>query len=110
MPERYATVQGVKLEWPKYELTTQRLEYLLPHGTPKAAIELPFYTIWKSTRKPAAQVSCTIEGSTARRRWKPKPPCRRFPRRSTKKPKKWRRKNAPKPKNLRAKPKNLEGE
>jgi hypothetical protein len=63
MPERYATVQGVKLEWPKYELTTQRLEYLLPHGMPKAAIELPFYTIWKSTRKPAAQVSCTIEGS-----------------------------------------------
>lgn len=62
MPERYTTIQGVKLEWLEYEPTTERLEYLLPHGTPKAAIELPFYTIWKSTRKPSAQVSCTLEG------------------------------------------------
>ena len=63
MPERYTTVQGVKLEWAEYEPSTETLEYLMPHGTPKAAIELPFYTIWKSTKGPAAQVSCTIESS-----------------------------------------------
>lgn len=60
MPERYTTVQGVKLEWPEYELGTEHLEYLLPKGTPKAAIELPFYTIWKTTRRPAATVSCKL--------------------------------------------------
>jgi hypothetical protein len=63
MPERYTTIQGVKLEWPEYEPTTERLEYLMPHGTPKAAIELPFYTIWKSTKVPAAQITCTIQSS-----------------------------------------------
>lgn len=63
MPERYTTVQGVKLEWAEYAPSTETLEYVMPHGTPKAAIELPFYTIWKSTKGPAAQVSCTIESS-----------------------------------------------
>ncbi len=63
MPERYTTIQGVKLEWAEYEPTTEELEYVMPHGTPKAAIELPFYTIWKSTKAPAAAVSCTIESS-----------------------------------------------
>lgn len=63
MLERYTTVQGVKLEWAEYEPSTETLEYVMPHGTPKAAIELPFYTIWKSTKGPAAQVSCTIESS-----------------------------------------------
>jgi hypothetical protein len=60
LPERYTTVQGVKLEWPEYEAGTEHLEYLLPEGTPKVAIELPFYTIWKTTRRPAAQVSCKL--------------------------------------------------
>jgi hypothetical protein len=60
LPERYTTVQGVKLEWPEYEAGTEHLEYLLPEGTPKVAIELPFYTIWKTTRRPAAEVSCKL--------------------------------------------------
>jgi hypothetical protein len=58
---RYTTVKGVKLEWPEYELGTENLEYLLPEGTPKAAIALPFYAIWKSTRRPSAQISCELK-------------------------------------------------
>ena len=58
---RYTTVQGVKLEWPEYEVGTENLEYLLPKGTPKAAIALPFYAIWKSTRRPSAQISCELK-------------------------------------------------
>ena len=61
MPARYTTVQGVKLEWPEYEVGTENLEYLLPKGTPKAAVELPFYAIWKSTRRPSAQISCELK-------------------------------------------------
>jgi hypothetical protein len=60
LPPRYTTVKGVKLEWPEYELGTENLEYLLPRGTPKAAVELPFYAIWKSTRRPSAQISCEL--------------------------------------------------
>jgi hypothetical protein len=61
MPERWTTVKGVKLEWPKYEVGTEHLDYSLPSGKAKAAIELPFYTIWKSQRPPAAQIACTLK-------------------------------------------------
>jgi len=58
---RWTTVKGVKLEWPEYQEGTEHLEYLLPEGKPKAAIELPFYTVWKSTKRPRAQVSCKLK-------------------------------------------------
>jgi hypothetical protein len=61
LPERFTTVEGVKLEWPEYEVGTEHLKYFLPEGKSKAAIELPFYTIWTSQDPPAAQVSCTLE-------------------------------------------------
>jgi hypothetical protein len=60
LPPRYTTVRGVKTDWPEYEFGTETIEYLLPHGKPKAAIELPFYTIWKSTRRPSATISCEL--------------------------------------------------
>lgn len=63
MPPRYTTVQGVKLEWPEYRVGTADLEYQLPHGTPKSAIELPFYAIWKSTKRPSAGVSCELKSA-----------------------------------------------
>jgi hypothetical protein len=61
LPEKYTTVQGVKLEWPEYEAGTENLEYILPEGTPKTAIELPFYTIWKTTKPPEATISCELQ-------------------------------------------------
>jgi hypothetical protein len=60
LPERYTTVQGVKLEWPHYQVGTEHIEFLLPEGTPKAATELTFLTIWKTTRRPAADISCKL--------------------------------------------------
>jgi hypothetical protein len=61
LAERFTTIEGVKLEWPEYEVGTEHLRYFLPEGKPKGKIELPFYAIWKSTKPPAASVSCTIE-------------------------------------------------
>jgi hypothetical protein len=62
MPPRYTTIQGVKLEWPKFEEGTENLRYLLPEGKAKATVELPFFTIWRARNKaPAAQVSCTLK-------------------------------------------------
>jgi hypothetical protein len=63
---RYTTIQGVKLEWPEYEVGTAKLEYLLPQGTPKTTIELPFYAIWKSTKRPSASVSCELSSSAGK--------------------------------------------
>jgi hypothetical protein len=61
LPERWATIQGVKLNWPKFEEGTEHLDYFLPEGKAKATVVLPFYTVWKSTKLPQAQIACTLE-------------------------------------------------
>ncbi|MBS1887960.1 MAG: hypothetical protein JSU06_12310 [Actinobacteria bacterium] len=58
---RWASIQGVKLQWPEYEEGTEHLDYTLPQGKAKAAVELPFFTIWKSKKPPAAQVACRLQ-------------------------------------------------
>jgi len=61
LPPRFTTVQGVKLEWPEYEVGTEHLKYFLPEGKPKTAIELPFFTIWHSQKPPGAEIACELE-------------------------------------------------
>jgi hypothetical protein len=61
MPEYFTTIQGVKVGWPEYEEGTEHILYYLPHGKAKTTVELPFYTIWKSNKAPAAEISCTLE-------------------------------------------------
>lgn len=60
MPEYFTTIQGVKVGWPEYEEGTEHILYYLPHGKAKRTVELPFYTVWKSNKAPAAKVSCTL--------------------------------------------------
>jgi len=59
-PRRFTTEKGVKLEWPAYEVGKERLEYSIA-GRPKNDLELPFFTIWKTTKTPAATIACTLE-------------------------------------------------
>jgi hypothetical protein len=66
MPARWSTIQGVKLEWGEYEEGTENLHYFLPDGKAKETVELPFYTIWKSRKKPAAEISCTLQVSAGK--------------------------------------------
>jgi hypothetical protein len=61
MPENFTTIEGVKVGWPKYEEGTEHVLYYLPHGKAKTTVELPFYTIWKTKKAPAAQIACTLE-------------------------------------------------
>jgi hypothetical protein len=61
MPERWASIQGVKLGWPEYEEGTEHLIYYLPDGKAKQTVELPTYSIWKTKKAPAAQVACTLK-------------------------------------------------
>jgi hypothetical protein len=65
LPPRFTTVRGVKLEWPEYEVGTEHLDYELPTEDPEppADIELPFYTIWRTVKPPAASVSCALKTS-----------------------------------------------
>jgi hypothetical protein len=58
---RFTNIKGVKLRWPEYVEGTEHLEYFLPKGKKTEAIELPFYTIWKTQSPAAAAVSCRLE-------------------------------------------------
>ena len=60
---RFTTEKGVKLEWPEYEVGTERLKYFIAGGKPKRNLALPFYTVWKSTAVPAARIACTLTTS-----------------------------------------------
>lgn len=66
MPERWASIQGVKLGWPEFEEGTEHLLYYLPDGKAKATVVLPFYTIWRTQNAPAVQVSCTLQVSAGK--------------------------------------------
>lgn len=61
-PARFTSEQGVKLEWPRYEVGREHLKYFIA-GKPKRDLELPFFTIWKTTKVPAADLACTLETS-----------------------------------------------
>ncbi len=59
----FTTEQGVKLEWPEYRVGTERLKYFIAGGKPKRDLELPFYSVWKTTAVPAAEIACTLTTS-----------------------------------------------
>jgi hypothetical protein len=66
LPPRFTTEKGVKLEWPKYEVGTEHLEYFLPAGKPKQELRLPFETVWRARAVPAAKVACTLTTSAGK--------------------------------------------
>jgi hypothetical protein len=62
----FTTEKGVKLEWPKYTVGTERLEYTIKGSTPTRDLDLPFFSIWKTTTVPSATVSCTLTTSAGK--------------------------------------------
>jgi hypothetical protein len=64
-PGRFTSERGVKLEWPEYAVGKERLKYFIA-GKPKHDLELPFFTIWKTTKVPAAGIGCELETSAGK--------------------------------------------
>jgi hypothetical protein len=64
-PQRFTTEQGVKVEWPEYEVGKEHLKYFII-GKPKKDLELPFFTIWRTTKVPAAGIACELETSAGK--------------------------------------------
>jgi hypothetical protein len=58
-PRRFTTEKGVKVEWPEYVVGTERIEYLVT-GKPKQDLILPFFTLWRTTDVPAAELDCEL--------------------------------------------------
>lgn len=62
MPPRFTTEKGVKVEWPEYKVGQERIKYFIA-GKPKRDLELPFFTVWKTTAVPAAEIACALTTS-----------------------------------------------
>jgi len=61
-PLRFTTERGVKVEWPEFRIGEERIKYFIA-GKPKQDLELPFFTVWRTTDIPSARISCTLETS-----------------------------------------------
>lgn len=59
--KRYTDEKGIVVEWAPYRVGQQVWKLGLPSGRPKQDLELPFVSIWRTTVKPAARMTCTIE-------------------------------------------------
>jgi hypothetical protein len=59
-PQRFTTEKGVKVEWPEFKIGEERIEYAIA-GKPKDDLELPFFTVWRTTDVPSAKFRCTLE-------------------------------------------------
>ena len=62
----FTTEKGVKLEWTEYEEGAEGLKYFIAGGKPTQDLDLPFFTIWKTTSLPSATVSCTVTTSAGK--------------------------------------------
>jgi len=62
----FTTEKGVKLEWTEYEEGAEGLKYFIAGGKPTRDLDLPFFTIWKTTGVPSATVSCTLTTSAGK--------------------------------------------
>ncbi len=56
----FSSERGLKVEWPAYEVGTERWEWFLPAGQPDDDLLLPFASVWKTTAIPAAKLACTL--------------------------------------------------
>ncbi len=59
--ERYTREKGIVVEWAPYRIGRQVWQYGLPAGHPKEDLTLPFATVWRTTARAAAHISCTTE-------------------------------------------------
>lgn len=59
----FAGEPGTKVEWPAYEVGDERLEWFLPSRPPAEQLSLPFATIWKTKKVPAATIVCALTAS-----------------------------------------------
>jgi hypothetical protein len=56
----FSSERDVKVEWPEYKVGEEAWEWFLPPGKPKQDLVLPFASVWKTTKIPAASVACEI--------------------------------------------------
>lgn len=59
----FTTEDGIKVEWPTYVESNERIQWFLPPGPPPVELVLPFTTVWKTAKVPATRLACTVTTS-----------------------------------------------
>jgi hypothetical protein len=59
--ERFSQVRGITVSWAPFQIGRQGWQWGLPPGRTPRPLELGFASIWRTTSKPTAHVSCTLK-------------------------------------------------
>jgi hypothetical protein len=62
----YTQTPGITVEWAPFRIGQQVWHLGLPGGRPQKPMRLPFASIWRTTVRPAARISCTIETNSGK--------------------------------------------
>jgi hypothetical protein len=62
--ETFTDLRGVVVSWEAYEAASQEWQWGLPENRPREPLELGFASFWRTTKAPAANVSCRLENAT----------------------------------------------
>jgi hypothetical protein len=61
--DEFVGERGVTVSWTPFRIGQQGWQWGLPPGRPHESLDLGFASIWRTTAKPAAQISCTLTTS-----------------------------------------------
>ncbi|HEX3324728.1 MAG TPA: hypothetical protein VHR65_06320 [Solirubrobacterales bacterium] len=61
---RFTDLAGVVVSWAPSRTASQEWQWGLPQGKPTEPLELGFASFWRTSRTPAAQISCTVTNSS----------------------------------------------
>lgn len=61
--KQFSGERGITVSWSPFEVGRQGWQWGLPPGRPATQLELGFASIWRTTSKPAAHLSCTLTTS-----------------------------------------------
>jgi hypothetical protein len=60
---QYVDERGVTVSWAPFRIGRQSWQWGLPSGRPRAPLGLAFASIWRTTARPVAHISCTLTTS-----------------------------------------------
>ena len=62
--ETFTDLRGVVVSWDTYRTDSQEWQWGLPESRPREPLALGLASFWRTTKPPAAGISCTVENAT----------------------------------------------
>ncbi len=62
--DTFTDLRGVVVSWDTYRTDSQEWQWGLPESRPREPLALGLASFWRTTKPPAASISCTLENAT----------------------------------------------